>query len=298
VRSTGVEGRGRGGAVEGRRVVEASFFVGVLAGAQGAFSRTLLSVPDLVAEMAVVLGVVACFVLLHALLQRRLKSEVLRRHNDVAGFLFSAVGVLYAVVLGFVVVVVWQKYDDAVSNVENEVDAVANLYHVVDAFPMTERNQIRAGLRAYAETVALVEWPLMNRDQEVPETGTKQLEGIAYMVDTFSPHNFKEFAAQQAAISNEQRLLDARRSRLIESVPAVPSVLWFALVAGALSMVAFCYIFGVENRSAQLMMTAILVGLIGMLFVVISEFSTPFSGSVRISVDGWAYLQQRLPDIK
>jgi hypothetical protein len=38
--------------------------------------------------------------------------------------------------------------------------------------------------------------------------------------------------------------------------------------------------------------------LIGMLFVVISEFSTPFSGSVRISVDGWAYLQQRLPDIK
>ncbi|HET6275638.1 MAG TPA: DUF4239 domain-containing protein [Candidatus Cybelea sp.] len=272
--------------------------MGVLAGAQGAFSRTILSVPDLVAELTVLVVVVAGFVLLHAILQRRLKSEMLRRHNDVAGFLFSAVGVLYAVVLGFVVVVVWQKYDDAVSNVENEVDAVANLYHVVDAFPTNERNQIRAGLRAYAETVARVEWPLMNRDQEVPETGTRQLEEIAYMVDTFSPRNFKEFAAQQAGIANEQRLLDARRSRLIESVPAVPSVLWFALIAGALSMVAFCYIFGVENRSAQLMMTAILVGLIGMLFVVILEFSTPFSGSVRVSVDGWAYLQQRLPEIK
>ncbi len=134
-------------------------------------------------------------------MQRRLKSEVLRRHNDVAGFLFSAVGVLYAVVLGFVVVVVWQKYDDAVSNVENEVDAVANLYHVVDAFPTTERNQIRAGLRAYAETVALVEWPAMNRDQEVPETGTKQLEGIVAYASTRSRRrNFKEFAAQQAAI--------------------------------------------------------------------------------------------------
>ena len=59
----------------------------------------------------------------------------------------------------------------------------------------------------------------------------------------------------------------------------------------------FCYIFGVENRPAQLVMTAILVGLIGILFVVIEEFSTPFAGSVRISPDGWLYLQQRLPHI-
>ncbi len=248
--------------------------------------------------MAVVVLIVACFVVLHAILQRRLKSEVLRKHNDVAGFLFSAVGVLYAVVLGFVVVVVWQKYDNAVANVESEVDAVANLYHVVDAFPPQQREQIRNGLRHYAETVALVEWPAMNRNETVPELGSRQLEDVAYRVDTFSSSNFKEFAAQQAAIAGETRLLDARRSRLIESVPAVPSVLWFALIVGALSMVAFCYIFGVENRLAQLVMTAILVGLIGMLFVVINEFSTPFSGSVRISAEGWAYLQQRLPDIK
>ena len=49
-----------------------------------------------------------------------------------------------------------------------------------------------------------------------------------------------------------------------------------------------------ELAAAQLMMTAILVGLIGILFVVIEEFSTRFSGSVRISSDGWTYLQQRM----
>jgi hypothetical protein len=272
--------------------------VGVLTGPAGIVTRSILSVPGLIAEMAVVLAVVACFVALHALVQRRFRSEVLRRHNDVAGFLFSAVGVLYAVVLGFVVVVVWQKYDGAVSNVENEVDATGNLYHVVDAFPRGTRARVRAGLLRYAEIVARVEWPAMARGQDVPELGATQLENVAYAVDTFNPANFKEFAAQQAAIANEQRLFDARRARLVAAVPAVPAVLWFALVVGALSMVAFCFIFGVENRGAQLMMTAILVGLIGILFVVIGEFSTPFSGSVRVSDDGWVYLQQRLPDIK
>jgi hypothetical protein len=261
-------------------------------------TRTVLNVSGLVAELAVVAGVVAAFVVLHAILQRRLRSDVLRRHNDVAGFLFSAVGVLYAVVLGFVVVVVWEKYDGAVSNVENEVDAVGNLYHVVDGFTDPTRAKIRSSLIAYAETVVRVEWPAMARNEEVSPLGSEQLETVSYYVDSFSPRNFKEFAAQQAAIADEQRLFDSRRARLISAVPAVPAVLWFALVAGALAMVAFCYAFGVENRSAQLMMTAILVGLIGILFVVIEEFSTPFSGSVRISADGWVYLQHRMPSIR
>jgi hypothetical protein len=264
----------------------------------GVVTRSILSVPDLVAELAIVAVVVAMSVALHAFLQRRLRSELLRRHNDVAGYLFSAVGVLYAVVLGFVVVVVWQKYDGAVANVENEVDATGNLYHVVDAYPPALRSRIRNGLVAYADVVTRIEWPAMARDQGVPELGATRLEDVSYAIDTFAPSNFRQFGAQQAALADEQRLFDARRARIVATVPAVPAVLWFALVAGALAMVAFCYIFGVENRPAQLMMTAILVGLIGILFVVIEEFSTPFSGSVRISSDGWTYLQQRMPLIQ
>lgn len=271
--------------------------MGVLAPIQN-LTHTIVSIPDLIEEMAVVLAVVGVFVLLHAFVQRRLRSEMLRRHNDVAGYLFSAVGVLYAVVLGFVVVVVWQKYDAAVANVENEVNAVGDLYHVLDGYPAETRAPIRRDLREYATTVATVEWPAMERGESVPLSGPDKTEDVAYRIDRFAPANFGQFAAQQAAIAAEQRLLDARRSRLIAGEPAVPSVLWFALVMGALSMVAFCFIFGVENRPAQLLMTAILVGLIGILFVVISEFSTPFSGSVRISNDGWVYLQQRLPDIQ
>lgn len=264
----------------------------------GVVTQTITDAGGLAVEMLIVVAVAGVFVGIHAFLQRRLHTEMLRRHNDVAGYLFSAVGVLYAVVLGFVVVVVWQKYDNAVSNVENEVNAVADLYHDVDGYPPGLRDQIRSGLRDYATYVARVEWPAMERDQDVGSTGADKIDGVAHAIDSFSPATLKQFAAQQAAILAEERVLDARRARIIQAVPAVPSVLWFALVVGALAMVAFCYIFGVENRPAQLVMTAVLVGLIGILFVVIDEFSTPFSGSVRISNDGWVYLQQRLPHIQ
>ena len=100
----------------------------------GVLTRTIVNVTGLIAEMLVVAAVVACFVVIHAFLQRRLKTEVLMRHNDVAGYLFSAVGVLYAVVLGFVVVVVWQKYGTTVDNVEAEANATGDPYHIVDGF--------------------------------------------------------------------------------------------------------------------------------------------------------------------
>ncbi|MBV8725502.1 MAG: DUF4239 domain-containing protein [Candidatus Eremiobacteraeota bacterium] len=261
-------------------------------------SRTIVSLPEALLEVFFIFLAVAFCVALHFVLQQRLRSDVLRRHNDVAGYLFSAVGVLYAVVLGFVVVVVWQKYDASVSNVENEVDATADLYHAVDGYTGASRSRIRSDLARYARIVVMQEWPAMAAGQRISWAAASQLEDAAYRVDAYSPRNWKELAAQQAAIADMQRLFDARRQRLVQAVPAVPAVLWFALVCGALAMVAFCYIFGVENRPAQLLMTAILVGLIGLLFVVIAEFSTPFSGSVRISPEGWQYFQQRMHAVR
>ncbi len=261
-------------------------------------TRTIVKVPEAIGELLVVAIVVACFVGLHAILQRRFRSDMLRRHNDVAGYLFSAVGVLYAVLLGFVVVVVWEKYDSTISNVQAEVDAAGDLYHVVDGYAAPARDKIRANLSSYARTVIDVEWPAMAANRDVPETGARLLESAAYQVNSYAPAGQPGANAQQAAIVDEQRLFDARRERLIRAEPAVPAILWFALVAGALAMVAFCYIFGVENKPAQLLMTAMLVGLIAILFVVIDEFARPFSGSVVISPEGWNFLAARLSEIQ
>ncbi len=264
----------------------------------GLLTHTVFSMPEALTEMLIIAAVIALFVGGHAIVQRTLKPEFLRRHNDVAGYLFSAVGVLYAVVLGFVVVVVWQKYDDTVANVENEVAALADAYHATDGFPEPARTIVRSTLYEYVDHVISVEWPALTNDKPVPESGTVLLEKASYETDSFAPATARESNAQQAAMTQMSRLFDARRQRLIHAAPLVPDVLWAALVIGALAMVTFCYLFGVENRPAQLVMTALLVGLMAILFAVIAEFAGPFSGSVSISDDGWIFLQQRLHNVK
>lgn len=247
-------------------------------------------------EILIVAAVVGVSVGVHAALQRRFKTERLRGQNDVAGFLFSAVGVIYAVVLGFVVVVVWQKYDATVANVDLEPGALSDLYRTVASYPDPLRSQIRSGLREYANDMITVEWPLMEGRVVVP-ADLALLERVAYSIDTFSPKTAGQADAHQMAMSQLQRMMDARRERLIQSAPAVPLVLWIALIAGASAMLAFAYFFGVENRPSQLVMTAILAGLIALLFIVIAEFDQPFSGSVRIAPDAWTLVRDHLSQI-
>ena len=64
-----------------------------------------------------------------ALLVRRwVTVEVLERHNDVAGFIYAVIGVLYAVLLGFTAIIVWERFDQAQANVEREANELGDLF--------------------------------------------------------------------------------------------------------------------------------------------------------------------------
>ena len=62
--------------------------------------------------------------------RRLVPLEHLRRNNEVAGFKFATVGVLYAVLLAFAVLVVWEKDNDAEASVAAEAGSAAALYRL------------------------------------------------------------------------------------------------------------------------------------------------------------------------
>lgn len=65
-----------------------------------------------------------------ALVRRYVDIKRLTANNEVAGFKFATIGVLYAVLLAFAIIVVWQKFSDAEVNVVREAGAAENLYRL------------------------------------------------------------------------------------------------------------------------------------------------------------------------
>jgi hypothetical protein len=269
---------------------------GVYGAESNVMTYTTVNVGGAAVEVAIVVAIMALAVVVHSFIQRRFKSEVLRRHNDVAGFVFTAVGVIYAVLLGFVVVVVWQKYDATEALVQDHINAISDLYRVVGGLPDPVRSQVRAELRRDVDEIINVEWPQMSsRSGATPIPAF--LETMAHEITVFVPRNSEQSIVKQLAMEQTQRLFDSRQQGLLQSAPSVPPVLWSALAVGAVTMLSFAFLLGTENRWTQLFMTALLAGLIATLFIVIAEFDAPLRGSVRISDEGWIGLQHYLPQI-
>jgi hypothetical protein len=53
-------------------------------------------------------------------IRRRVGLDRLAVNNEVAGFKFATVGVLYAVLLAFVVIVVWERFNEAETDAAQE----------------------------------------------------------------------------------------------------------------------------------------------------------------------------------
>jgi hypothetical protein len=62
------------------------------------------------------------------IVRRYVTLERLTANNEIAGFKYATLGVLYAVLIGFAIVVVWQKFSDAESGVVQEAGAAATIY--------------------------------------------------------------------------------------------------------------------------------------------------------------------------
>ena len=64
------------------------------------------------------------------LVRRYVTLERLTTNNEVAGFKFATLGVLYAVLLAFAVILVWERFNDAEHAVAAEAGSAATLYRL------------------------------------------------------------------------------------------------------------------------------------------------------------------------
>jgi hypothetical protein len=108
------------------------------------------------------------------LVQRLVPADSRRQHNDVAGFIYAALGVIYAVLLALVVIAVWEEYRAASETVEQEANALAEIAWLAHRLPEPEGSHIQELCRSYAEVVVNKEWPLMEQGQTPLMTQTQE----------------------------------------------------------------------------------------------------------------------------
>src|SRR5919199_1001186 len=166
------------------------------------------------------------------LLVRRLTSLNLHEeHNAVAGFIYSVLGVAYAVVLGFVLVTAWQRYETASQRADQEGAAVTALYFHANALPDSDRDHVQQLAKSYAQVVIDEEWPLMQEGQSSPRAWAL-MDQLRESIQNVEHSTAAEQALYLNGLTRGHELYDARRLRLLEAQNRIPTILWAILLAG------------------------------------------------------------------
>ncbi|HEY1452059.1 MAG TPA: DUF4239 domain-containing protein [Roseiarcus sp.] len=246
-------------------------------------SHYLSSLPlwQLIAVISIVPTAVAMGV--QILIRRWFGVDKLAKNNEIAGFKFATVGVIYAVLLAFSVIVVWEKFNDAENAVAEEAGATAALFHYVEGNE-PEAHAVRKAITNYLKAAIDKEWPAMASESDSREV-TRALDAIYSTALALNQSSTRDTADMSEVFRQIDNVTSARRARLHLSTGLVPDVIWIALFLGAGLTVGFTLFFGSENFIPQVAMTGVLSILVTMGLVVIVSIDHPFTGPVYIHPD-------------
>jgi len=220
------------------------------------------------------------------LVQSFVPIELRNRHNDVAGFIYAVLGVIYAVLLGLMVIAVWGGWEEARNTAHDEANELAEVFWLAHQLPQPEGRHIQELARSYARVVVDKEWPLMEQGK-ASQQAWDILDEMRGSIMRFEPTT----AAQQVLYTQElervHALADARRDRLVDAEEGIPAILWIVLIVGGSVAVGFTYLFGLDDTTTHTLMVAALALVISLVLFTVAALDYPFKGDVRVGPDAF-----------
>jgi hypothetical protein len=254
--------------------------------------NSLQEIPWLVGALIMALMLLVFAAVGIIFLRYSVNKQHFKAHHDVAGFVFTNLGVLYAVLLGFTVVNVQQRFDSTKAIVEVEAAALLDLYRDAGIFEEHDRSTIQQSIKDYIQAVLAHEWN--SGPDEINATAEQAMKDIwkaYYNIGKLSDIQ-REWYAQSIRKMND--VASARLTRLLGSKESLGEEMWVLLLLGAISIVSFLWFFSFENITLHLLMAAVLSAATAFLLFLIYSLDTAFHGSIQISPEAFIKVLQAL----
>jgi hypothetical protein len=237
------------------------------------------NLPTAGAGFVIVGGFLLLTIVVGYLVDRFAPREVRIEHNDLGGFILAVIGVIYAVLLAFVTIGVWERYEQAESRSFDEATNLAVVYRDAEVFPQSR--ELRAIIRAYTEAVIDDEWARMRHGGQSKEADAflERADKIVRTLPVDGPRQQDVHEQMLQAINEAQ---SDRDTRLSEDATGIDPLLWVVLIAGAVITVGFTFLFGFRHSLMQQLMTGSLGLLIALVLYLTVAMNYPYRGGISV----------------
>lgn len=226
-------------------------------------------------------------------LRRRLPAEALKRHHDVAGFVLSVVGVLYSVLLGFMVVNTQNRYDSVLLAMNEEASCLGDLYRDGAIFKPQETEALHAAIVNYINYVIQEEWPAL-ASNKASYDNLKTSNDLWAALYAITPVTDKENIWYSQAIRKMNEFVTARLKRVLNLDQHIGPMMWTLLLAGAGITIGFMFFFSLDNLYAHMLILAVLSGYTNFLLYLVYCLDHVFGGPLALAPNALIHLLDRI----
>ena len=200
---------------------------------------------------------------------------------------YSVFGMIYAIVSGFLLVEVLNRFNKLSEVVEAELNAISDVRDFLLYVDGQEdiKQSVKKELQEYVHSVATVEWSTMNDDYAVLNSDTsKELYDVMHAVNKVEVNNESDREALHFLISEMSSITSLRTERISIANQQLPPRLKHLLVYMSLVLVAAFVINAGMEPWIHCFMVGSITACVHLLYIVIADLNTPFTGLWTISV--------------
>lgn len=230
------------------------------------------------------------------IIRKFVPMHFLQKHHDVAFTIFLQEGVIYGVLLAFVVSVVWAQFNEVGEEMQHEVSCLLVVTQLLPAFPEPMRHNIQVDLENYMRSVIDQEWKTMS-------TGKENIQSQIYFNQlqnnylNYVPENQAQAILYAETLRHLSDAQEARRIRLFHAGLSVPNAIWFILIAMGLTVISLSFFFGMEHIWSQAIITGGLTAMITAILLLIVLLDNPFGKSLQVDRSIFSQSLQRVENL-
>jgi Protein of unknown function (DUF4239) len=200
--------------------------------------------------------------------------------NDVVIFVAANFGLVYAVLLGLLIVATFQITKDLQDHISMEASSLSTIYRGAESYPEPLRSELRSQLRDYVHYVLEKDWPA-HRNARVLVGGDHRLQAIRKTL-----FSYEQTAKPQEALHGEMlryfnTMNVSREQRLGAVSSSIPDVLWYVVIIGSLVTIVFLWMIHMDLIQ-QVILGGTSAFFLGLTTFLIYAMDHPLQGGVGV----------------
>jgi hypothetical protein len=204
---------------------------------------------NLLRSLTILVTVTGVAVAAMLLVRRRAPEGSYFQDGDRAAGVFGVLATGFSVLLGFIIFLAFQAYDDTRAGAENEATVVAQMVQTAQLMPGASSRELTGDLVCYGRSVVGTEWDAVAEGRlqdSINPWGARMFQTVAAL----QPTTNREQSAYDQWLQQSSDRQEARNARVHTAAGIIPAPLWLGLYVICVVIFGFMLFFADSSEGA------------------------------------------------